>query len=86
MTYLVYMMHCSSRGDSVNATSEAITIAKNTLCHFANVVGINEIPHCGLRYRESSLHATLSIMLTPCKSMEDGLAFQGLAFLSHRCS
>ena len=47
------------------------------------VVGIkvpgNASPPCVVRYMESSLHATLSIMLTPCKSMEGGLAF-----LSHR--
>ena len=47
----------------------------------AGVVGIkvpgNASPPCVVRYRESSLQATLSITLTPCKSMEGGLAFQG---------
>ena len=34
-------------------------------------------PACIVRYRESSLHATLSITLNPCTSMEGGLWFQG---------
>ena len=49
-------------------------------CYTYNgVVGTpgNASPPCVLRYRESSLHETLSITLTPCKSMEGGLAFQG---------
>ena len=34
-------------------------------------------PVCVVRYRESSLHATLSVTLTPCKSMEGELCIQG---------
>ena len=52
---------------------------------YSGVVGIkvpgNASPPCVVRYRKSPLHATLSITLTPCKSMEGGLAF-----LSHRLS
>ena len=33
-------------------------------------------------YMDSSLHATLSITLTPCKSMEGGLIFQGVLYSS----
>ena len=41
------------------------------------VVLCNWSPACTVKYRQSTLHATLSLTLTPCKSMQGGLGFQG---------
>ena len=49
--------------------------------NFTGVVGrvvlCNWSPACTGKYRNSTLHATLSLTLTPCKSIQGGLAFQG---------
>ena len=40
------------------------------------VVLCNWSPACTVKYRQSTLQATLSLTLTPCKSMQGGLGFQ----------
>ena len=40
-----------------------------------DMIPLSYSPVSIVRYREPSLHATLSITLTPCKSMEGGLWF-----------
>ena len=48
---------------------------------YAGVVGrvvlCNWSPVCTVKYRQSTLDATLSLTLTPCKSIQGGLGFQG---------
>ena len=41
------------------------------------VVLCNGSPACTVKYRQSTLHATLSLTPTPCKSMHGGLGFHG---------
>ena len=56
-------------------------------CGRKSIVLCNWSPAYTVKYRQSTLHATLSLTLTPCKSMHGGLGVSGgLAFLSHRNS
>ena len=41
------------------------------------VVLCNWSPACTVKYRQSTIHATMGLTLTPCKSMQGGLGFQG---------
>ena len=57
---------------------------------YAGVVGrvvlCNWSPAYPVKYRQSTIHAALSLTLTPCNLMQCGLGFHGgLAFLTQRC-
>ena len=54
---------------STESRKEAGVVGREVLCYWS--------PACTVKHRQSSLHATLSLTLTPCKSMQGGLGFQG---------